>query len=1385
MSDSQSEVGVALGVEAVDRHRLERLIDAIADPELRHTQRTRFRQLLPSPPPDLRPEPDHPLPSPQYEAVPLRRQLRKRAFAAIYPYIADQIRYLRLANINDVNALYQETQDYHAVLRTLDGMYQRHKRRFPHDDKYKPESFQKIVGDYRRKAATASAAATAAAPSQQPELESQSIPDLVADNVFDFEASGASQDSDDPDDVASDESDTLAETIRVGGRVLSHRLALRGVLPELAKRQAIWKPRAPAKRPRIETPNRKGVARIKPLHRRHQSDRDQLRNELINDADDEEDDGDALVLITPRAESEADILAREARRFEQYAYVFDDVDPNEPEPAYNQTDFVEVGRATLTEPPSPSSNETPPSPISVYSDDSDILEYDRVVLDVPSRTSPLPKLSAAAATVKRKPQAPRRPQHPKQPRIKSRPRAPARVQARLVLERNGHGLLYHQKPRGFGGPQSIEALDTTRPLKVAKASTRPAKSLPGTARSLTATTNPSTAARVKPKAQHQSRLPSPYVAPQFTLQIEAEAPNEYIQRHRFRSIIPIPDDTTPSTSEFDVEKMAKGTFFIDMNQSLSFQIGSKQFTLSSLQPQSNKVYHQALNTLADQLNSSLDLTGVFVNLTKWQVFLRPQIGGEMLQQLVARCQASQWLPYIMLLALAAEHIPILEQAALQYWQALWYEETVPTTLASEILKATKLWSSLLTLALTTAPSESLEYAVSMVAHTIDVSPMPSDWSVIHVLIRRLNDCEDSSLPNRALDLILHVYHSHQWVLEERIIIELYGVVSRRKFANYPDECHDPEIMSVIKLREDFGSSFFERFLMILYIYVGDLPVENHQTYKNRLNAKLYILLLLQYHELRDQFIIYVNRLNFTLLLHQVLGLLLRTQFDQLVKGVVLHALSVEYTTLQTSVQAVHIYCETTQSTEQIPMGAIAALLARFALEFLRIPHIMRIWRSFLKILLSLRSHSQFPEVLSNALLSSLPVALIKEILPLSRSIPPNQELCEKTELVLNRAMNDNEKPEFILLLVELWVRSGRNNLTRIVFGQLPYLGDKRLQQFYAPLILAWVLRFAQPNIKSTFEDACYDRIWQLVILSLPPSPYLGQLLSGLSLPTTLGSNTDMIVRLLDYFRKRNNTSFIRGYLDQVKALWNAQGREPKVRKLFQFCVVELKRRFAQEVKENRQFASIVTETQIDRTELDVIDWLRQPLHQKLQQFYHSVATVVELKKDVELEIRKYLRLDAEVIMYAMVNYFKSWDQAVPWLLQVILREWLKFLPDVRLTSTLLAFYRETLQWIKRYPQLENDVVNALHQLLIKVSGYVDAGPRDVAWDYIKGNKVDSQECLMVSALQPQIPNTDITSEPLLLPSLVLNRHRLLNRLEEIENREARPDVGLLDYEFIF
>lgn len=1381
MSDSQSEAGVALGVEAVDRHRLERLIDAIADPELRHTQRTRFRQLLPSPPPDPRPEPDHPLPSPLYEAVPRRRQLRKRAFTAIYPYIADQIRYLRLANINDVNALYQETQDYHAVLRTLDGMYQRHKRRFPHDDKYKPESFQKIVGDYRRKAATATATA---APSQQPELQSQSIPDLVADNVFDFEASEASQDSDVPDDVASDESDTLAETIRVGGRVLSHRLALRGVLPELAKRQAIWKPRAPAKRPRIVTPNRKGVARIKPLHRRHQSDRDQLRNELINDADDEEDEGDALVLITPRAESEADILAREAQRFEQYAYVFDDVDPNEPEPAYNQMDLVDVGRATLT-PPSPPSDETPPSPISVYSDDSDILEYDRVVLDVPSRPSPLPKLPAAAATVKRKPQAPRRPQHPKQPRIKPRPRAPARVQARLVLERNGHGLLYHQKPRGFGGPQSIEPLNTTRPLKVAKASTRSAKSLPGTARSLTATTKPSTAARVKSKAQHQSRLPSPYVAPQFTLQIEAEAPNEYIQRHRFRSIIPIPYDTTPSTSEFDVEKMAKGTFFMDINQSLSLQIGSKQFTLSPIQPQSNKVYHQALNTLADQLNSSLDLTGVFVNLTKWQVFLRPQIGGEMLQQLVARCQASQWLPYIMLLALAAEQIPILEQAALQYWQALWHEESVPTTLASEILKATRLWSSLLTLALTSAPSELLEYAVSMVAHAIDVSPIPSDWSVIYVLIRRLNDCEESSLPNRALDLILHVYHSHQWVLEERIVIELYGVVSRRKFANYPDECHDPEIMSVIKLREDFGSSFFERFLMILYIYVGDLPVEDHQTYKNRLNAKLYILLLLQYHELRDQFIIYVNRLNFTLLLHQVLGLLLRTQFDQLVKGVVLHALSVEYTTLQTSVQAVQIYCETTQSTEQIPMGAIAALLARFALEFLRIPHIMRIWRLFLKILLSLRSHSQFPEVLSNALLSSLPLALIKDILPLSRNIPPNQELCEKIELVLNRAMNDNERPEFILLLVELWVRSGRDNLTRIVFGQLPYLGDKRLQQFYSPLILAWVLRFAQPNIKSTFEDACYDRIWQLVILSLAPSPYLGQLLSGLSLPTTLGSNTDMIVRLLDYFRKRNNTSFIRGYLDQVKALWNAQGREPNVKKLYQFCVVELKRRFAQEVKENRQFASIVTETQIDRTELDVIDWLRQPLHQKLQQFYHSVATVVELKKNVEMEIRKYLRLDAEVIMYAMVNYFKSWNQAVPWLLQVILREWLKFLPDVRLTSKLLAFYREMLQWIIRYPQLENDVVNALHQLLIKVSGYVDVGPRDVAWEYIKGKQVDSQECLMVSALQPQIPNTDVTSEPLLLPSLVLNRHRLLNRLEEIENREAKPDVGLLEYEFVF
>lgn len=1395
VSDSQSEAGTALGVEVVDRHRLERLIDAIADPELRETQRTRFHHLLPTSPqpqPTTTPHPPQPsLASPQpeanlatllplWETAPRRRQLRKRAFAAIYPYIADQIKYLRLANINDVNALYQDSQDVHAVVKTLDGMYQRHKRRFPHDDKYKPHSFYSVLGQHRRKplgeAVPASQASQASQVSQEPEPQSQSLPDLVADEIFDFEASEASHDSDsdndDDDNSNSDDSDAVEAAIRVGGRIVSHRLALRGVLPELAKRQAIWKPRAQPKRPRVVTPDRKGVARIKPLNRRHHSDRNQLLNELINDADDENDDTIPVVLTAPVVEAEADVLAREAQRFEQYAYVFDDVDPNEPEPVYPQLDTTTIEPLIdLTGPSSPPPLEAPPSPITVYSDDSDILEYDRVVLDVPSRTSqfrkpPAPRKPQASSRRPRQSHPTIRPSH--QPRIRAR--APARVQARLVLENTSRGNQYHRELRRVANYVSTKSLTAANPLTTAKPQI---------------TAKASTTAKPKAKPRRQARLPSPFAAPQFTLQIEAEAPHDFVQRRRFPPLIPPPRPTSLPVADFDIDKMAKGTFFMEVTHTISFPLGVKHFVLSPLQQQSDKVYYLALSALADHLDTTYDLTGVFVSLARWQVFLRPQNTQDLLKQLVVRCRTSRWLPYIMLLALAAEQRLVLEQAALRYWQALWQDEEVPTALASDILRATRLWIPLLALALTKAPLDCLESAVTMAVHAIDQAPASRDWTIIYAFIRRIGDCDDSTFPHRVIDLILHVHFAHQWELEERVVIELYGIISRRKFANFPDECHDPEVISVVQLRDDFGSSFFDRFLMIIYLYVGDLPVEDHQAQKRRLNAKLYTLLLLQYHELRDQYIVYVNRLNFALLLHQVLGLLLRTQFDQLVSGVVSHALTVEYTTLNTSVQAVLIYCATTTTNEAIPGDAFAALMAKFGLGYLRIPRIKRIWRLFMTVLRSLQHHRQFADVLAKGLLSSLPSTFAKDIILLSRNIPANQNVCDKAESLLHRAMVDGDKMDYVLLLCELWVRAGRDNPTRLVFGKLPYIGDDRLRQFYAPLVLAWVLRFALPTIKQTLEDACYDRVWQLLIMSLAPSPYLGQLLSGLSLPTTMGSNTDMIVRLLDDFRKQNNTKFIRGYLDQVKAYWNLHRRDPKAHKLCQFCVVELKRRFASEVSDNRQFINIVSETQIDRGELDVIDWLRQPLRQKLQQFYENIAAAVENRLDVDKELRKYIRLDPEAIMYAMANYFRSWDQAVPWLLQVTLREWLKYLPWIRLSPKLIAFYREMLQWIVRYPQLENDVVEAIHQLLTKVSGYVDTMPREVAWEYIKGKQVDSEESLIQPTTHPVVPSTDKVCEPMDLPPLALNRHRLLNRLEETDNGGTIRNFELLDYEFAF
>ncbi|CAI5755810.1 unnamed protein product [Candida verbasci] len=230
-----------------------------------------------------------------------RRSLRKRNFASTHPYLADQAHYLGLSNLNYLNEIYEENnQDLEPIVKYLNYNYLKLKKSYPRDDKYKSKNFYAILGRQsqlaKQKELEESNEKDFEPPSENLNdlLSSQIYSDLDTDDIFNLPRNSLieedefhnnriqpiiEEDSSDEcilpskrhhpvirDDQSDDEmSNSSSEAdeayVRVGGRYRKERSALRGVLPESAKRLDIYKkPKMVNHQKQAEIEYKRGVA---------------------------------------------------------------------------------------------------------------------------------------------------------------------------------------------------------------------------------------------------------------------------------------------------------------------------------------------------------------------------------------------------------------------------------------------------------------------------------------------------------------------------------------------------------------------------------------------------------------------------------------------------------------------------------------------------------------------------------------------------------------------------------------------------------------------------------------------------------------------------------------------------------------------------------------------------------------------------------------------------------------------------------------------------------------------------------------------------------------------------------------------------------------------
>lgn len=75
-----------------------------------------------------------------------RRALRKRNFSSTHPYIADQAHWLGLISIELLNEMYREREDVETIVKYLNKVYLKNKKRYSNDDKYKQRNFYAYLG---------------------------------------------------------------------------------------------------------------------------------------------------------------------------------------------------------------------------------------------------------------------------------------------------------------------------------------------------------------------------------------------------------------------------------------------------------------------------------------------------------------------------------------------------------------------------------------------------------------------------------------------------------------------------------------------------------------------------------------------------------------------------------------------------------------------------------------------------------------------------------------------------------------------------------------------------------------------------------------------------------------------------------------------------------------------------------------------------------------------------------------------------------------------------------------------------------------------------------------------------------------------------------------
>lgn len=202
-----------------------------------------------------------------------------------------------------------------------------------------------------------------------------------------------------------------------------------------------------------------------------------------------------------------------------------------------------------------------------------------------------------------------------------------------------------------------------------------------------------------------------------------------------------------------------------------------------------------------------------------------------------------------------------------------------------------------------------------------VKPSDYSWSPLLTVLSRFDASRNSNELKYFMSLCEVMIQRLDWPMEEKLVVQLFSVFAKAKFASGEDEVSIPSAIDVVRTAADIPNhTAFQVFMSFVYKYVS--LVDSTRDVK-RLVSKLLSSSQYQYVRGRSYQIMFANRINFLVLLSQISDVDLSNQLANAVEQV---KTSSDCFVYGRALRALQVFTEVSRAKEKpVPMKVVTIL----------------------------------------------------------------------------------------------------------------------------------------------------------------------------------------------------------------------------------------------------------------------------------------------------------------------------------------------------------------------------------------------------------------------------------------------------------------------------